>query len=78
MNFKKILNCKRKVELRATTTNATTTAPAAGYDFLNCRHLPMLCEVLYLISFHPQKNPMSCRTIISMGEKSEGVHKNIF
>lgn len=78
MNFKKILNCKRKVRLRATTTNATTTAPAAGYDFLNCRHLPMLCEVLYLTSFHPQKNPTSCRIIISMREKSEGVRNIIF
>lgn len=53
MNFKKILNCKRKARLGATTTNVTTTviAAAARYNFLNCQHLPVLCDVFDLISF---------------------------
>lgn len=65
--FQEILNCKREVRLRPTTTDAT--AAAAPYDFLNCQHLPVLCEVLYLISFHPQKNPMRCRIIIVQKRK---------
>lgn len=41
MNFKKILNCRRKTRLGATTTNfaTTVTATATSYDFLNCQHL---------------------------------------
>lgn len=67
MNFKKILNCKREVRPGATTTNAT--AAAAPYDFLTCQHLPVPCEVLYLISFHPQKNPVRCGIIIVQKRK---------
>lgn len=72
MNFNKIINYKRKARLGAATTpNVTTTvtaAAAAGCDFLNCQHLLVLCwvvcEVLYLISFHSQKNPVRCTIII--------------
>lgn len=79
MNFKKIFNCKRKARLRATTTNVTTAVAAAtSYDFLNCQHLPMLCEVLYLISFHPQRNPMRCRIIIVQNRKVRMAMKSFF
>lgn len=68
MNFK-ILNRKRKVRRGATTTNATAAAAAARSDFLSCQQLPVLCEVLYLISFHPQKNPTRGRIVIVQKRK---------
>lgn len=70
MNFKMILNCKRKARLEVTTTNVTTIVTAAMISWMvTICPCSVRCSVKFLISFHPQRNPIRCRIIAAHKRK---------